>query len=293
MEDRGLLESISKDDLKDTDIYVFRESTASSWPSGAAARGRAVQELLRRRREVRQLPLHHPAAWLEGEQLRDRRPHRRGGLQQWQSAGGFKEEFQKRAANHLKAGETVRIIAINRPTGYIGSVKVELKSAVASGNLLNFAEQRIELAPPNLKVWAERKNKIEKGMTKGEQKKQLIGNEGAGLGNDVSIAIYTDWRDRNDEPLPEELADYGYTGRMATLVAANQFLPVGANSLSQFKIKPGQQVQVIRLPEQVLGKQHLYLQVAGQPENRNPDFSSGARHLAVPAQTLCTGEGTD
>lgn len=276
MEDRGLLESISKDDLKDTDIYVFRESNGQLV---AERRGLHEDELYKNYSGVDE----KSGSFRYTIQLRGSKENylamsgRTGeaAFSKWQSAGGFKEEFQKRAANHLKAGETVRIIAINRPTGYIGSVKVKLESAVASGNLLNFADQRIELAPPNLKVWAERKNKIEKGMTKGELKKQLIGNEGAGLGNDVSIAIYTDWRDRNDEPLPEELADYGYTGRMATLVAANQFLPVGANSLSQFKIKPGQQVQVIRLPEQVLGKQHLYLQVAGQPENRNPDFSSG------------------
>ncbi|SDM09544.1 hypothetical protein SAMN05216186_1522, partial [Pseudomonas indica] len=76
---------------------------------------------------------------------------------------------------------------------------------------------------------------------------------------------------------PEELGDYGYTGRLAKIVAANQLAPVGANNLSQFAIKPGRQVQVIHLPEKVLAKQHLYLQVAGQPSNRNPDFSSNGQ----------------
>ncbi len=275
MENRGLLESISKDDLKDTDIYVFRESNGQLV---AERRGLHEDELYKNYSGVDE----KSGSFRYTIQLRGSKENylamsgRTGeaAFSKWQSAGGFKEEFQKRAANHLKAGETVRIIAINRPTGYIGSVKVELKSAVASGNLLNFAEQRIELAPPNLKVWAERKNKIEQGMTRGEVKKQLIGNEGAGLGSDISIAIYTDWRDSDNGPLPEELADYGFTGRLAKVVAANQLAPVGANNLSQFKIKPGQQVQVIQLPEKVLAKQHLYLQVAGQPENRNPDFSS-------------------
>lgn len=275
MEDRGLLESISKDDLKDTDIYVFRESNGQLV---AERRGLHEDELYKNYSGVDE----KTGSFRYTIQLRGSKENRyalsgrndEAAFSKWQSAGGFKEEFQKRAANHLKAGETVRIIAINRPTGYIGSVKVQLQSAVASGNLLNFADQRIELAPPNLKVWAERKNKIEKGMTKGELKKQLIGNEGAALGNDVSIAIYTDWRDADGAALPEELADYGYTGRLAKIVAANQLAPVGANSLSQFKIKPGQQVQVIQLPEKVLAKQHLYLQVTGQPQNRNPDFSS-------------------
>ncbi|WP_285960458.1 hypothetical protein [Pseudomonas tohonis] len=281
-EDRGLLESISKDDLKDTDIYVFRESNGQLV---AERRGLHEDELYKNYSGVDE----KSGSFRYTIQLRGSKENylamsgRTGeaAFSKWQSAGGFKEEFQKRAANHLKAGETVRIIAINRPTGYIGSVKVELKSAVASGNLLNFAEQRIELAPPNLKVWAERKNKIEKGMTKGELKKQLIGNEGAGLGTDISIAIYTDWRDADGGALPEELADYGFTGRLAKIVAANQLAPEGANSLSQFKIKPGQQVQVIQLPEKVLAKQHLYLQVTGQPENRNPDFSSNGSGSGV------------
>lgn len=277
-EDRGLLKSVSEEDLRDTDIYVFRQSNG---------------QLVAERRGLHESELYKNYSGVDSKEGSFRYTiHLRGSKEgqlsvlsqyqgdanfaKWQSAGGFKEEFQKRSANHLKAGEMVHIIAINRPTGYMGSVHVQLQSAsdVSSGGLLNFASQRIEMAPPNLKVWAERKNKIEQGMTKGEEKRQLIGNEGAGLGSDISIAIYSDWRDTDGGALPEELADYGYTGRLAKIVAANQLAPVGANNLSQFKIKPGQQVQVIQLPEKVLAKQHLYLQVAGQPDNRNPDFSS-------------------
>lgn len=277
--DRALLKTISQQDLRDTDIYVFRESSG---------------QLVAERRGLHESELYENFSGVDAEEGSFRYTiHLRGtkegmysaigryqgdaNFAKWQSAGGFKEEFHKRTANHLKAGEMVRIIAINRPTGYMGSVRVQLQSAseASSGGLLNFASQRIEMGPPNLKVWAERKNKIEQGMTRGEEKKQLIGNEGAGLGSDISIAIYTDWRDSDDSPLPEELADYGYTGRLAKIVAANQLAPVGANNLSQFQIKPGQQVQVIQLPEKVLAKQHLYVQVAGQPTNRNPDFSSG------------------
>lgn len=275
--DRGLLSTISKDDLRDTDIYVFRESNG---------------QLVAERRGLHENELYKNLSGVDEQEGSFRYTiHLRGatenfytigyergeaGFKKWQSAGGFKEEFQKRTANHLKAGETVRIIAINRPTGYMGSVRVPLQTATATGNFLNFPGQRIELAPPNLKLWAERKSKIEQGMTKGEDRKQLIGSEGAGLGSDVSIAIYSDWRDQDGSPLPEELADYGYTGRLAKIVAENQLAPSGVNNLSQFKIKPGQQVQVIQLPEKILAKQHLYLQVAGQPDNRNPDFASGA-----------------
>nr|WP_298166381.1 Ig-like domain-containing protein [uncultured Pseudomonas sp.] len=273
--DRGLLQSITSEDLRDTDIYVFRESTG---------------QLVAERRGLHENELYKNYSGVDDKQGSFRFTIQlRGAVEnnyalagrngeanftKWQSAGGFTEEFQKRTANHLKSGEQVRIIAINRPTGYMGSARISLNASL-NGNMIDLNQARIQLTPPNLKVWAERKNKIERGMTKGEEKKQLIGNEGAGLGSDISIAIYTDWRDQDGGPLPEALADYGYTGRLAKIVAANQLAPVGANNLSQFKIKPGQQVQVIQLPEKVLAKQHLYLQVAGQPENRNPDFATG------------------
>ncbi|MDP2745353.1 hypothetical protein [Pseudomonas sp.] len=273
--DRGLLQSISKDDLRDTDIYVFRESTG---------------QLVAERRGLHESELYKTFSGVDDKQgsfrftiqLRGSAENTyalsgRSGeanFNKWQSAGGFTEEFQKRTANHLKSGEQVRIIAINRPTGYMGSTRINLNASL-NGNMIDLNQARIQLTPPNLKIWAERKNKIEQGMTRGEEKKQLIGNEGAGLGSDISIAIYSDWRDQDGGPLPEALADYGYTGRLAKIVAANQLAPVGANNLSQFKIKPGQQVQIIQLPEKVLAKQHLYLQVAGQPENRNPDFATG------------------
>jgi hypothetical protein len=273
--DRGLLQSISKDDLRDTDIYVFRESTG---------------QLVAERRGLHENELYKTFSGVDDKQgsfrftiqLRGSAENHfalqgrtgEANFNKWQSAGGFTEEFQKRTGNHLKSGEQVRIIAINRPTGYMGSARINLNASL-SGNMIDLNQARIQLTPPNLKIWAERKNKIEQGMTRGEEKKQLIGNEGAGLGSDISIAIYSDWRDQDGGPLPEALADYGYTGRLAKIVAANQLAPVGANNLSQFKIKPGQQVQIIQLPEKVLAKQHLYLQVAGQPENRNPDFATG------------------
>ncbi|TBV01908.1 hypothetical protein DNK34_20025 [Pseudomonas dryadis] len=273
---RGLLDTISAEDLRDTDIYVFRESNGQLV---AERRGLHEDELYQSYSGVdEQSGSFRFTIQLRGSAENTFATAGRSGeanFGKWQSAGGFQEAFQKRTANHLKAGETVRLIAINRATGYMGSTRIQLQAAVATGNLLNFAEQRIELAPPNLKVWAERRNQVEYGSTRGEQKRQTIGNEGAGLSSDISIAIYSDWRDADGSPLPEELADYGYTGRLAKVVAANQLAPAGANQLSQFAIKPGQQVQVIHLPEKVLARQHLYLQVAGQPQNRNPDFATG------------------
>ncbi|WP_303909410.1 hypothetical protein [Thiohalomonas denitrificans] len=131
------------------------------------------------------------------------------------------------------------------------------------------------MAPPNLRIWAERKSTIDQGPTQGESR---IGFEGAGLADDTNINIYTEWYGENGRPLPEALGDYGYTARLAKVVDENYNLEAvtgsGANQLSQFAIKPGRQLQVIRLPEENIGNQHLYLQVSGEPKDRNPDFGS-------------------
>jgi hypothetical protein len=63
------------------------------------------------------------------------------------------------------------------------------------------------------------------------------------------------------------------------VTAPNQLAAVSGtsdsgNQLSQFAIKPGRQTQLIRLPEKLLGEQHLYLQVSGEPISQNPDFST-------------------
>lgn len=269
---RGLLSKISRNDLRDTDIYVFREANGQLV---AERRGLHEDELYKNYSGVDdnsgsfRFTMHLRGEWEEkykGTFDPDQ-------FKTWQSAGGFAEEFQKKTANHLKAGETVRVIAINRPTGYIGTKRVVLQ-AWDSGFYAAPTEQ-IQLSPPNLKIWAERTSRTEYGIRQGEENKQMIASEGAGLGSDTSIAIYTEWLDHDGTPLPEALRDYGYTGRLAIIVATNLLAPVGANDLSQFQIKPGQQIQVIHLPEILLAKQHLYVQVAGQPANRHPDFSTG------------------
>ncbi|TBV01900.1 hypothetical protein [Phytopseudomonas dryadis] len=169
---RGLLDTISVEDLRDTDIYVFRESNGQLV---AERRGLHEDELYQSYSGVdEQSGSFRFTIQLRGSAENTFATAGRGGeanFGKWQSAGGFQEAFQKRTANHLKAGETVRLIAINRATGYMGSTRIQLQAAVATGNQLNFAEQRIELAPPNLKVWAERRNQVEYGSTRGEQKR--------------------------------------------------------------------------------------------------------------------------
>ena len=102
-----------------------------------------------------------------------------------------------------------------------------------------------------------------------------IGNESAGLSDDESIVITTEWLDADGNALPAGLADYGYTGRVARVVKANELAEDSSgSSVSQFTIRPGRQLQVIRLPKDRLSAQHMYVQVSAEPSTRNPDFSS-------------------
>ena len=270
-EDRALLSQISTDDLQNTDIYVFRESNGQLV---AERRGLTDNEYLNGVNDSEGkffFTLHMVGRYGD--------LYRRGEkeFEQWQAKGRVNPALHKRASDHLRPGERVRIVAINRATGYTGSTITTMEAAGASGHgqQLSFHISDITMTPPNLKIWAERNSTVDYGMTKGERREQTIGNEGAGLGTDDTITIYSEWLDQNGRPLPDELGDYGYTGRIALVVAPNT---LGAGSLgsqvSQFPIKPGRQLQVIRLPEKVLAAQHVYIQVSGEPNNRHPDFSS-------------------
>jgi len=61
---------------------------------------------------------------------------------------------------------------------------------------------------------------------------------------------------------------------VARVVSANTLAEDSSGSVSQFSIRPGRQMQVIRLPQKTLAAQHVYVQVSAEPTSRNPDFSS-------------------
>ncbi len=232
----------------------------------------------------------------------------------WQADDDIVEEFRQRNSDLPRPGEKVRVIAINRVTGYIGSITTELKSAGSTNpdvvdylfsqteeshrpkvidglinlgkghqplplvtSIMDSAVQSITMRPPNLKVWARRTTKIENGATKGQAKEYFVGDEGSGTNSDVHIEIYTEWLDHDGRALPESLVDHGYTGRLAKLTGSHKVGPAGG-ALAQFNIAPGRHVQVISLPDQSINKTHLYLQVNPSPMNRNPDFSGSGRH---------------
>ncbi len=288
-ESRALLSQISAADLSDTDLYVFRESDGS---------------LLMERKGLDEDERYLGVDASQGKfaytlRLVGSRGRLYGGdvdgdsseFSQWQMTEGVIDDspLYQREADHLRPGERVRIIAINRASGYLGSLSVPLQAASSSDSFdLSVNVEDIELLPPNLKVWAERQSRTELGLTREEVNRYLVGSEGAGMSRDQFIVVYSEWLDPYGRALPEELADYGYTARLARIVSENTLGAI--DKIDSIAIKPGKQMALIRLPEsgvapagQALdkekpyfaGNEHFYVQVSGKP--RDADFSSGGQ----------------
>ncbi|MBL1294520.1 MAG: alpha/beta hydrolase, partial [Thiotrichales bacterium] len=205
---------------------------------------------------------------------------------------GLTESFRRRGDNFLRPGETVRIVAINRATGYIGTARTALdNSAGNSGGAISILVPDIVMRPPNLKVWAIRDLTVEQGLTQGEDRSFTIGTEGAALTSDTTVRILTEWLDHDGSPLPEGLtsdngSDFGYTGRLARIVAAGTLGGAAVNSdqnsdLAEFPIRPGLQTQAITVASNLTRPEHYYIHVIGMAENQDclegmscPDFDT-------------------
>lgn len=295
----GLLTEISEDALRHTDVYIFRESTGellvevSGLPEGPYA-GRASRiennaylwhTLLRGRESVR----NNFAAY--GTSSGSRSPTNEDAFRERSAELGFSSRYQSRDADMPAPGEMLHVVAINRVTGYTGSVRFELGAANSPGG----AQQRVprlELLPPNVRVWAQRLTEIEAGLTAGEQREYLISHEGAHTANDLIVGLYTDWRTADGSPLPNALgqlrgADFGLTGRLAK-VRDGQLVPVTAGqaldssitledalaagsqgAVAEFPIGPGQNLQLLRLPNaETGGNEHYYVNLFGRALNK-------------------------
>ena len=274
-EDRALLSGLSVEDLGDTDLYVFRESDGSLLMErkGLDENERYLGVDESQGKFAYTLRLVGSRGRLYGGDLDSEQSESE--FSQWQVDEGIvgNSPLYQREADHLRPGERVRIIAINRASGYLGSKSVELQAAGNGDALeLSFNVEDIELLPTNLKVWAERQSRIELGMSEGEINNSLIGSEGAGMSDDTFIAIYSKWLDPDGLPLPQGLPDFGYTGRLAKVDAQGKL--VAADYISNFVVTPGLKVHLLRLPEEILGQQHYYVQISGQPSSRNPSFEN-------------------
>jgi len=269
---QGLLSTLSEADLADTDLYVYRTSNDQlifsrkgldpnrdtflrGQGGGALDNGTAglfYHSMIRG-------PVFRSTFF--GDDFRT-----------WQGKAGMNPDLFERKSDQLRVGETIKIIAINRKTGYIGTVTTPVGNA-ASGAIgegrIDFAIPDIILRPPNLKVSVKRGYDIKAGLTKGEERNYLVGFEGSGLSSDKTLTLTTEWLDADGTPLPETLP--GYTARLAKIVSDRKL----SDSLVNFPIKPGTYLQFLRLPGDTLfGNDHFYVHVSGEPEERNPDFSS-------------------
>ncbi|GAD03840.1 hypothetical protein [Agarivorans albus] len=275
----GLLESISEQDLKNTDILVFRESTG---------------ELVVQRQGLKDGEMGSHQIGLNNGQVFYRVTLRGVNastfsvgpdspifqkFEDWTSTAGYTENYQQRESNHLKPGEWVTIVAINRATGYTGTQRTQLTS-ITNGNIVD----PIVLSPPNIKIWAERKYNVESGGTQGESREYLIGAEGVGLTSDDELVVYSEWLDTNNNPLPSGLgadngAMYGLSGRLAKIVAPNLLNDASGSGLSSFSIRPNQQTHVIKFAGENEPPEHFYIHLSGTPLNEGPDFSGNNQDL--------------
>ena len=277
----GLVKTISEADLGNTDIYVFRESNG---------------ELILQRRGVRDSEYTgdnnnsnqvdtDDSAFRYQIRLRGNRSSRfdagdgsffsdnnlgpDGEYARWAERSQLEPNLHQRNSDFLKPGEVIRIVAINRSTGYVGTQRHTLGSGEEA---LRPIRQPLVMRPPNVRVWAEREYKVEKGATKDEEREYIIGQEGAGTIEDTQIVVYTEWLDHDGSPLPKELGrndgkDFGLTGRLQQVVGPNK-LSQPAGETNEFGIQPGKHTQVIELPGSGRLPGHFYVHVIGTGLNQ-------------------------
>lgn len=296
----GLLKTISLDDYKNTDILIFREST-----------GQLVME----RRGLRDEEVNQRASVLydsEEQQIAYRvmfrgpkdtplnigGGSRQGSFSDWSARSFITEPFAAKESHHLRPGENIVVVAINRATGYVGTQRVELGS-VAETSSIGLEAPIITMTPPNIKIWAEREYSVQKGITAGAnaERQYLIGTEGAALTSDDMVIINTEWLDADGSPLPDGLseasgAQYGLTGRLAKVVDNNYRLGAAGvgSGLSEFPIAPGRKIQAITVSSNLSSAEHYYVHVIGKPRNQEcpsfwncPNFESIGLHNGAEA----------
>ncbi len=214
---------------------------------------------------------------------------------------GFSSRYQNRQADIPVPGEKLRVVAINRTTGYVGSTTFTLGQTGADGTSVGQEVPMITLLPPNLKVWAKRTRKLDAGLEKDETKEYLIGNEGAATPDDQVVAIYTEWLDADGRPLPEGLGlnrgkDFGLTGRLLKLVGDSlepvqagtavdstqldinndpdstaddaQQANLGGTRAADFPIAPGRHLQLVQLPDDRRTNAHFFVNVIGRAKSK-------------------------
>src|SRR5690554_1183265 len=300
-EHEGLVTAISEEDLRNTDLYVFRLSDGKliSERLGLAASDGLWKDELGASAQESRFYYHTYLRGYSGDRYRYSLGNyaTAQNYADWQAKSGINPELHQRQADHLKPGDRVEIVAINRATGYMGSVQTTMQAAGENGlgRNLSWDIEEIKLQPPNLKIWVERNYEITAGLRKGDSADHIIGYEGAAMSDDQSIIIYTDWRKPDGSVLPVmengNEADYGYTGRIAYLSADKTVAADGSYGVAHFPIKPGKHMQVLQLPKGGDTNKHLYIQVSGEPESGRPIFTNVSQSKTANFQSTGVHDG--
>ena len=145
---QGLVSQISNEDLQDTDILVFRESTGM---------------LLTQRKGINQNELGKNRSYygvedgafmfqmmISGPSVNAFSLFESGSssarFSNFQSNANMHPSLHQRESDHLKPGEAIRIILVNRKTGYLGSLRSTYIQGYQGGSVLPPAENFLMLA---------------------------------------------------------------------------------------------------------------------------------------------------
>ena len=265
-DDIGLLEQISQEDLLNTDLYVYRESTGElviEKSPFAVNQGNALNGV-DTSTDTAFFELAIPGR--DGRNAFSNQFRVQSSYEQWQASLGVTEAFQS-DSDSLRVGEPIRVVAINRATGYLGSVRTSVSST--SGADLGIELEQLVLYPPNIKVRVERHYEVAQGLTQGEGRHYKVGSEGAALTSDQYVSIHTEWLDQDGGQLPTTLP--GYTARLSTLVASNTL----DSNVTHFSISPGKHIEVLKLNAGTMGVSaaHQYFHMVARPIDEPADFT--------------------
>lgn len=281
--DQGLVKTINRKDMENTDFYLFRESTGELITERKGLPDRRVQ--LADGSEWESLTADdeftYTVAIRSFEDVHSTSGGNYESWQAWQAREKMNPALHERKSDFIRTGESIQVIAINRATGYMGSARVSMSESISgapskpgSASDLTIRVPTIELAPPNLRVWAERESNLH-GLMKGHKELNQISNEGAATVDDLHISIYSEWLDEYGNPLPHQLTGHGYTARLVS-VANNDASNPYSSAAKEFAINPGLNRQTLTIPEVEISKRHYYLQVNGEKEPDQADFQTGA-----------------
>lgn len=170
----------------------------------------------------------------------------------------------------------VRIVVINRATGYMGSAAGQVRPGA---NGMPVIQQKVgeqyssffdvDMRPPNLKIAVERR------ADAGDDG-NLVSAQGAGLTSDFALIVTTEWFAEDGTPLPEDLP--GFTGRFSR-VTDGQLVPDtngnDAENIGEFAVAPGKHTVVLKLPEEEIDREHFYIHVSGVPPSDVINFANG------------------